>query len=169
MNLSKIDQRLLTSAISGKRSASELSQAVGGFLPPEDALLRLKQLLSPDANPLDDLEERRLLILDARRVMGILNDSIEDGDLDSMNTYIKYLKLLGDRLDKSMLSLDQMTMKLTADLGDKMSAAITAAFDAMPLALDARGVEIEMTEIEGVFQEVLPLAVSKIEAQTERD
>lgn len=166
MNLSKVDQRLLVAAVSEKRSAKELSAAVNGFLTPEEALLRLKQLLS-DTNPLDDVEERKLLVLDARRVMGILNDSVEAGNTQAIETYRKYLTTVADRLDKAMVNVDAISTKLTSAYAQVMADAIVAAFNKIPEALDQRGVVLDMIELEGVFQEVLPLAVATIEARTE--
>lgn len=166
MILSKVDQRLLTAAVSEKRSAKALSDAVNGFLTPEQALLRLKELLS-DSNPLSDMEERRLLVLDARRVMGILNDSVEAGDVKAMETYRKYLTTVADRLDKAMVNVDLISTKLTTAYAQTMADAIVAAFSQVPKALEERGIEVDMIEVEGVFQEVLPAAVKEIEARTE--
>lgn len=165
MNLSKVDQRLLVAAVSEKRSAKELSAAVNGFLTPEEALLRLKQLLS-DTNPLDDVEERKLLVLDARRVMGILNDSVEAGNTQAIETYRKYLTTVADRLDKAMVNVDAISTKLTTAYAQVMADSVLAAFEAMPKALEERGIVLDMEEVHGVFQEIAPLAASRIEANS---
>lgn len=165
MILSKVDQRLLTAAVSEKRSAKALSEAVNGFLTPEQALLRLKELLS-DSNPLSDLEERRLLVLDARRVMGLLNENVEAGDVRAMETYRKYLTTVADRLDKAMVNVDLISTKLTTAYAQIMADSVLAAFEAMPKALEERGLVLDMEEVHGVFQEIAPLAASRIEANS---
>lgn len=166
MQLTKVDQKLLTAAVSEKRSARALSEAVNGFLTPEEALLRLKELLD-STDPLSEAEERKLLILDARRVMGILNESVEAGDVKAMETYRKFLTTVADRLDKASVNVDAISTKLTAAYAQVMSNAVIAAFEAMPKALEERGIEVDMEEINGVFQEVAPVAMSKIQAASD--
>jgi len=166
MHLSKLDQQLLKSAVSEKRSAVELSRAVKGVITPEQALLRLKELLDA-SNPLSEAEERRLLILDARRVMGILNEFVEAGDMQAIGEYRRFLKDVGERLDKAQVNVDAISTKLTNAYAQIMSSAISAAFERMPEALLQRGVSVDMIEIEGVFQEVLPAVVSRLEGHTE--
>ena len=166
MHSSKIDQQLLKAAVSEKRSARELSTAVNGVITPEQALLRLKELLDA-SNPLEEAEERRLLILDARRVMGILNEFVEAGDMQAIGEYRHFLKDVGERLDAAQVNVDLISTKLTNAYAQAMAGAIGAAFEKMPEALAQRGVNIDMIEIEGVFQEVLPAAVDRIEGAME--
>ena len=166
MHSTKLDQKLLLAAISEKRSAKELSRAVNGVITPEQALLRLKELLDV-SDPLSEAEERKLLILDARRVMAILNTSVEAGDIQAIGEYRRFLETVAKRLDAAEVNVDAIATKLTGAYAQIMSSAISAAFEAMPRALEQRGLQLDMIEVEGVFQEVLPAVVATIESGTQ--
>lgn len=63
--------------------------------------------------------------------------------------------------------MDAISTKLTNAYAQAMASSISAAFELLPQALAQRGVSIDMIEIEGVFQELLPAVVSRLEGHTE--
>jgi len=164
--LSKIDQKLLLAAVSDKRSAKELSEAVGRLYSPEEALLRLKELLDA-SNPLSEAEERRLLILDARRVMGVLNEFVEAGDITAIGEYRRFLELVAGRLDKASINIDMVSTKLTSAYAMVMVGALEKTFEMLPAAFVQRGIEMSLEDLNGVFAEVMPATVLAIESSVE--
>ena len=166
MHLSKIDQKLLLAAVSDKRSAKELSEAVGRLYSPEEALLRLKELLDA-SNPLSEAEERRLLILDARRVMGVLNEFVEAGDITAIGEYRRFLELVAGRLDKASINIDMVSTKLTSAYAMVTVGALEKTFEMLPAAFVQRGIEMSLEDLNGVFAEVMPATVLAIESSVE--
>ena len=166
MHLSKIDQKLLLAAVSDKRSAKELSEAVGRLYSPEEALLRLKELLDA-SNPLSEAEERRLLILDARRVMGVLNEFVESGDIAAIGEYRRFLELVAGRLDKAMINIDMVSTKLTSAYAMVMVKALEESFKALPAAFLQQGIDLPLEQLNGIFQEVMPATVLAIESSVD--
>lgn len=167
MNLDMIDRQLIRAAASDKRSPKELSKAVNGILSPERAAARMLELLD-ESDWLTVVQERRLLILNLRELLDALyEDAVTHKDLKAMAEYRKTLESLADRILGASINLDDVTTKLTRAYAASFAKAIGAAFDGMPAALEARGIDIEMHEIEGVFQEVLPLASASLEVDTD--
>jgi len=161
-----VDQQLIRAAASDKRSPRELSAAVGGQLSPERARMRLEELLD-DSDYLTYVRERRLLILNMRELLDTTaKDALKGNDSNARRMYLDTLKAIADRLDKTQINLDDVSTKLSSAFAQVMAEAIGNAFDAIPKALQTRGMVLDMEELEGVFESVLPLAIERVEANT---
>lgn len=167
MNLDMIDRQLIRAAASDKRSPKELSKAVNGLLSPEKAAARLIELLD-ESDWLTVVQERRLLIMNLRELLDALyEEAITHKNPKLIGEYRKTLENLADRILGATINLDDVTTKLTRAYAEHFAKAIGAAFDQMPKALEEAGVTIDMEEINGVFQEVLPVAVAILDANTD--
>lgn len=167
MNLDMIDRQLIRAAASDKRSPKELSKAVNGLLSPEKAAARLIELLD-ESDWLTVVQERRLLIMNLRELLDALyEEAITHKNPKLIGEYRKTLENLADRILGATINLDEVSAKLTSGYAQHFAKAIGAAFDGMPKALEARGIVIEMEEIEGVFQEIMPLVAKSLEASTD--
>lgn len=153
------DMRLLETAIGGDRSGQALSLSVNGFLSPEEAVLRLKQLLQE--NILDAIEERRLFFWKARR---FLQKAEEDWDdrvkgagktaLDALKMAEEFSRAIGD-LDTAQVRYDER------QAGDMVEAIRILA------QLLAEKFEISKAEVDEFVVEAVPQAVLAIEAKTD--
>ena len=161
-----VDQQLIRAAASDKRSPRELSNAVGKQLSPERARMRLEELLD-DSDYLTYIQERRLLILNLRELLDTTSKhALKGNDSDARRMYLDTLKAIADRLDKTQINVDDVSTKLSSAFAQVMAEAIGNAFDAIPKALQTRGMVLDMEELEGVFESVLPLAIERVEANT---
>jgi len=162
-----VDQQLIRAAASDKRSPRELSAAVGRQLSPERARMRLEELLD-DSDYLTYVQERRLLILNLRELLDTTaKETLKTGaDNNSRRIYLDTLKAIADRLDKTQINVEDVSTKLSSAFAQVMAEAIGNAFDAVPKALQTRGMVLDMEELEGVFESVLPLAIERVEANT---
>lgn len=150
--------------MSDKRTPKQLSEALDGWLTPEQAALRLKELLSGDL--LSDLEERKLLLLDARIFLSQLQDDVNMGDAKARTEYLKALRFVAERLDKSELSVDLISTKLSTAYAQVMASAIQLAFERAAFELEKR-YQIPQGEAREVLMIELPVAVAEIEKNTE--
>lgn len=166
MNLDMIDRQLIRAAASDKRSPRELSKAVNGLLSPEKAAARLIELLD-ESDWLTVVQERRLLIMNLRELLDALyEEAITHKNPKLIGEYRKTLENLADRILGATINLDEVSTKLTNAYAKTMADAISAAFQALPLEMADRGMELDMVEVGGVFQAVLPKAVAEIESRT---
>lgn len=167
--LTALDKKLIQQASSNKRTPKDLSAAVGGIWSPEECLARLIEL-TDSADYLDVQREKRLMLLNARQMMDSMHDDvIRLGDNKARETYIKLMTTITDMIDKVNADVDTVALKLTPVYAEILVQAIVRAFGELPKKLEERGIEIEMREVEGVFREVLPVAMGAIEEALEAD
>lgn len=140
LTLAAADRALLKAAMSDKRTPKQLSEALDGWLTPEQAALRLKELLSGDL--LSDLEEQRLVLLDARIHLERLDEMIESGNLKALPEYAKLLRFIAERLDKASLNVDQIDTRIHEDHGKYWFMSLMAAYQVMAQQMSELGVEI---------------------------
>jgi hypothetical protein len=157
------DTRLLDTAIGGNRSGEALSRATNGLLSPEEAVLRLKQLLTED-NILDAMEERRLFFIKARRFLVKAEEDWDNGVKNSARMALDALKFAAE-FAKGEAELDQAKQGVTSAYAERMVAAIEATLRLVGKELAARH-EIEMEEVEGIFSASLPAAIDLMESES---
>lgn len=126
--LSRIDEEILRYADS--MSPEEISQRWNGVIEPEQVAARTKQLLK-SRKWLTQAQEEELVLLRLRNTLTMIEKAMSDSgmiDLDTAMVQLRFLKELGNRLDKrraaTQVDLETYDMNVARQLGRVLDLTI---------------------------------------------
>lgn len=137
-----IDRRLLRAA-ARRATAEEMSEAVLGQLTPAECLDRVKTILD-SKNIWDEIEERRLLLIDIAEWLDWLKDQRDN--TKSWQAINRALKLMSDQIERSNINVNDVSTKLAAAHAGYFTEGYLAGFNKVLDLLRER--EIIEAEIE---------------------
>lgn len=159
------NKRLLRVAAAGG-SAEDMAAAVNNTLTPEQALVRVQEVIK-SRNPLELAEQKALLVIEAQYLLDSLKDDIEVGDSKARDTFVKSIRLVSDMLEKAHLDVSEFSTRLQRDQARVMGAAISLAFEKATFELMKRFPDADESEIRALMLDAIPVAVREIELNTE--
>lgn len=160
-----IDRKLLQAASDGL-SPKEMSQAVGGTIPPEQAAQRVRDLLE-SRNWLTLFEQEQLLMESINEILGSLREWVTAGSVNHIKTALQALKMKQDALAKNRISPEEAANIIRAGQARIMLAAIQSAMMSAGDELSRRYPQVGAGELREVFMLALPGAVESVEARIE--
>lgn len=164
-----VDRILLRGAASGK-SWVEVSALTGGQVSPEQAAVRVRDLVEARNNGLTELEKRKLLLDEMSELKEVLQARVfsQHSEKD-VNPLIKLFKQILDELKESRMDLDRAQREIDAAHARLWLQAINNALTRMFLMLEARHPDVTKGELEEIFQETMPDVVREIEGHVATD
>lgn len=152
--LTLLDKRLLSLAATGA-SPEEIGKDTG--LEPEVAYQRVSALLA-QRTAWSDLQQRQLLLHSAYDVKLRLERWIENSpgfDKDQITAYLRNLQLLSDLLERHMKATEGQMAQVVDSHKVYLVGLVEKITGAVVNELHTAHPDIEMEEIDGVFQQVL--------------
>ena len=122
---SAIDRRLIKAAAK-YASPQELSDAVLNQLTPAQAQDRVLEILD-SKTILDDIQERRILLIKMAEYLDWLES--QKGDNASWSAIARMFKLVSDQIERSNISLTDVSTKLAADQARMFVDGFVMGFD----------------------------------------
>lgn len=132
---SAVDRRLIRA---GAKYATpqELSEATLGLLTPAQAVDRLNEILE-SKTVLDEIKERRILLVRMSEHLDWLMDK-HQGNEKAWGAIAKQFKLVSDQIERSNLTLTDVSSKLGNEQAAYFVQAFVVGFDAILKKLDER-------------------------------
>ena len=160
-----LDRRLLRSAAKYE-SPEQMSERVLGQLTPAQCIDRVKTLLE-SRTVLDEVEERRLLLISMAEHLDWLRDQRENPK--SWNAIGRAYKLLSDQIERANINVNDISTKLAEDHARMFVEGISVGFGVLLKALAER----DIIDIPAEDQpELLALAAAEssryLETQTQK-
>lgn len=163
-NLSKLtarDDKLLRLAIQ-RLSPNEMALEMGGSWTPEKCVERVKALLA-SRNVYTPFEEEQLLSQSIQNLIDLLQNSPELllSDARQGNVMIGYLREQGNSLARRQKLSAEAEERYMEQQTKRLVAIVEAGYWKARGALEERYPELELNEIDGVFQEGMKAAAEQ--------
>lgn len=136
---SSIDRRLIRAAAK-YATPRELSEAVLGQLTPEQAQARVLEILD-SKTILDEIQERRILLVQMAEHLAWMRE--QKYNEKSWTAISQMFKIVSDQVERSNISLTDVSTKLAADQARMFVDGYVMGFEAVLKNLKARDIEIE--------------------------
>ena len=136
---SSIDRRLIRAAAK-YATPRELSEAVLGQLTPEQAQARVLEILD-SKTILDEIQERRILLVQMAEHLSWMRE--QKYNEKSWTAISQMFKIVSDQVERSNISLTDVSTKLAADQARMFVDGYVMGFEAVLKNLKARDIEIE--------------------------
>lgn len=140
---SSMDRRLIRAAAK-YASPVELSEAVNGMLTPEQAQNRVLEILE-SKTILDEIQERRILLVRMSEHLDWMMD--QKGSDKSWSAIAKMFKLVSDQIERSNISLTDVSTKLAADQARMFVDGYMMGFNALLKKLKDKEIELEEEDV----------------------
>lgn len=162
---SSIDRRLIRAAAK-YASPRELSEAVLGQLTPEQAQARVLEILD-SKTILDEVQERRLLLVRMSEHLDWMEK--QKGNEKAWPTIAKMFKLVSDQIERSNISLTDVSTKLASDQARMFVDGFVLGFDAVLKKLsEERDLEIDEEDVIELMQVGTKVSEEYIEKVTQK-
>lgn len=140
---SSIDRRLLKLA-SKYASPNEMSEAVLGQLTPAQCGDRVREILD-SKTMLDEVQERRLLLIQMAEHLDFLKERREDDS--SWSNISRMFKILSDQIERTNVSMDDVSSRLAVDHAAFFVQGYVKALDRALILLAERGIVVNDEDI----------------------
>lgn len=162
-----MDRRLLTIAAQkvGQVSGEELSQSVLGQITPAQALLRTKELLS-SLDQFTIAEQQKLVLIEAAHLLESTRSGAMSSNSRSQAQHLATLKFISDRLDASIVSVDDIITRFSREHAKFFANALVGAFEIVRLELESRGIPLTEDQADEIIQSAAEKGLSYIEEVT---
>lgn len=145
-----IDRRLVRAAVGFNATPQDLSEAVLGQLSPAEAEDRLHRLLN-EVTLLDEVEERRLLLIDMADHLAWMKTKRDDPKM--ITALNQAFTMVSKQLDKTQINVSDISTKLAVDHAQYMVDAFLAGFNRILRVIESRGdIIIEESEIQELIE-----------------
>ena len=161
---SAVDRRLIRA---GAKYATpqELSEATLGMLSPAQAVDRLNEILE-SKTILDEIKERRILLVRMSEHLDFLMEE-HKGNEKAWGAIAKQFKLVSDQIERSNLTLEDVSSKLGNEQAAYFVQGFVVGFDAILKALGDRMV-IEEEEVIELMQVGTKTAEEFVDSVTQK-
>ena len=162
---SAVDRRLIRA---GARYATpqELSEATLGMLTPAQAVDRLNEILE-SKTVLDEIKERRILLVRMSEHLDYLMKG-HQGDEKAWGAIAKQFKLVSDQIERSNLTLTDVSSKLGNEQAAFFVQGFVVGFDATLKKLDER-LSIDEEEVIELMQVGTKASEEYVESVTHKE
>ncbi|MBG6106558.1 hypothetical protein [Frigoribacterium sp. CG_9.8] len=161
-----IDRKLLRAASDGL-SGKEMSAAVGGTIPPEQTIQRVRDLLE-SRNWATFFEQEQLILESINDILASLREWVAAGSVQHIKAALQALKMKQDALAKHRMSPEEAANIVLDGQARIMLAAIQATMFSAADELARRYPAVPSAELHEVFLMALPAAVDTIERRIEQ-
>lgn len=160
-----LDRRLLRSAAKYE-SPEQMSERVLGQLTPAQCIDRVKTLLE-SRTVLDEVEERRLLLISMAEHLDWLRDQRENPK--SWNAIARSYKLLSDQIERTNLNVNDVSTKLAEAHAASYVEAYMLGFNALLKALAERDmIDVDPEEVKELVTIGITESNRYLETQTQK-
>lgn len=161
---SAVDRRLIR-AKAKYATPQELSEATMGMLTPAQAEARVQEILDSKTT-LTEIQERRLLLVQMAEHLDWISD--QKHDPKSWGAIAKMFKLVSDQIERSNVSLTDVSTKLAAEQAGYFVQGFVVGFDMILKRLGDR-LEIEEEEVVELMQAATKASQEYVETVTVKE
>lgn len=141
-----LDRRLID-AQRQYMSPEEMSRHVNGQLSPAECLVRVREILTSKSQ-LDEVMERRLLLIDMAEHLAWLKNQRDDKD--SWTHISRVYKLLSDQIERANLNVADVSTKLASMYAEYFVTGYTMALERVVKSISEQTGNTEIIEAEVV-------------------